>query len=191
MIRLRRFDSPIRANAAAAFLRANGIGATVVGEHVSTAFGGGLARFFGVDLFVPSDTDKGEAERLLSEFEREPVEVGEGWEESALPDLSKLDASEIDVACPNCRVGLPLDATMESCPSCRTPVDVAAMIALKYGPDVLAGCFEDESVMSFALEVKAASCVFCGYNLRGLAVRGRCPECGSLYDIAGSVEGSP
>ncbi len=53
------------------------------------------------------------------------------------------------------------------------------------GPDVLSACFEDESVMGFALEVKAAACSFCGYNLRGLAMRGRCPECGSLYDIGG------
>lgn len=185
MIRLRRYYHPIQADNAAAFLRANGIGAAVVGDHIRDGFGGIAPRFFGLDLVVPSDTDRAEAERLLEEFDNVPIEVEDGWEDAAMADLSKLDPSVIEVACPNCRVDLPLDSSLQQCPSCRAPVDVPAAIALKYGPDVLAPCFEDESVMGFALEVRAASCDFCGYNLRGLAMRGRCPECGSLYDVGG------
>ena len=191
MIRLRRYSSPIQAENAAAFLRANEIEATVVGDRIMDGFGGVAPRFFGLDLMIARGSDRTEAERLLEEFDREPVEVAEGWEEAALPDLSKLEGQEIDVSCPHCRAGLPLDASLEACPSCRRPVDVATLIAHKYGPEVLAPCFEDESVMGFALQVPESRCTFCGHVLRGLAARGRCPECGSLYDVDGtSVEGT-
>ncbi len=182
MIRLRRYSDPVHAENAAAFLRDNGVHAAVVGDHVHSVFGVPGMRFFGVDLMIPNGSDRAEAERLLEVFDSEPIEVEEGWEHAALPDLSVLDPSEIDVACPNCNVDLPLDATLERCPSCATPVDVAALIAHRHGPDVLAPCFEDESVMGFALRRGNATCDFCGYSLEGLAARGRCPECGSLYD---------
>lgn len=188
MIRLRRFRDEVSAENAAAFLRDNGINAAVVGDHVATAFGSGLTRFFGVDLIVPTGTDRAEAERLLEEFASEPIEMDEGWEDAALPDLSGLDPVTHGVSCPHCAVALPLDGALESCPSCSRPVDVAWLVAQTHGPEALAGCYEDDSVMGFALKGDGASCSFCGYNLRGLALRGRCPECGSLYDVGGAME---
>jgi len=41
-------------------------------------------------------------------------------------------------------------------------------------------------MLSIAAERAGSTCYYCGYSLEGLALQGRCPECGERY-VAGSV----
>jgi Zn finger protein HypA/HybF involved in hydrogenase expression len=183
MIRVRRYESLFRARSAAEFLRTSGVPATVLGEHLDTAVGMRWSLLPGYDVHVGGEADRARAEALLDEFEQHGVEVEAGWESAAAPDLSRLADPTIDVTCPHCSSSLPLDASLERCPVCRGEIDVPTRIAEQHGPEALTGCYEDESVMRFALGSRSsAACGSCGRALEGLSLRGRCPECGALYD---------
>ncbi len=183
MIRLRRYESLFLARSAAEFLTAHGVPATVLGEHLDAAVGARWSLLPGFDVHIPTDADREHAETLLDEFERGDVEVEAGWEAAAAPDLSRLDDPSIEVTCPHCGGDLPLEGALERCPRCAREVDVPVRIAEQHGPETLAACYEDESVMRFALRLRSsAACPSCGHALAPLSLRGRCPECGALYD---------
>lgn len=52
------------------------------------------------------------------------------------PDLGTLDP-RLAPDCPACAATLPMDASLTQCPSCAHEVDVAAMLVLLYGPELL------------------------------------------------------
>ncbi len=186
MIRVRKYRSPIIAEAASAHLRASGIPSMVVGHHIQSTINLGFLKFAQLDVVVPTKAHIPEAVRLLDEFE----EGAEDFDPSELdydvpPDLSRLDPA-IGVVCPACARDLPLDAQLEACPGCAEPVDVPELIVHQHGPDALADCYgeEPEQVSPADLRAYDIACVQCRCSLAGLEQRGRCPECGTLYDKA-------
>lgn len=182
MYRLTRFENPLRAQLAADFLCEGGVPARVVGQHVNATMGLDFP-WFRVDLVIASREQEGDARRLLAEFEALPAIDDEEWERQALPDLSRLPDS-VTLACPACGAGLPHDASLESCPSCAAQIDMLDIAVRTAGIDRLKACFDDPSVLSFLLHHDADRCATCGYDVTGLPSRGRCPECGGLFDRA-------
>lgn len=52
------------------------------------------------------------------------------------PDLGMLDP-RLAPDCPGCAATLPMDASLTRCPACAHEVDVAAILVLLYGPELL------------------------------------------------------
>lgn len=181
MIRIRRYDNEFPAQQAAQWLRRHGVNAQVVNLHVNSTLGVTGLRFAQIHLVIPHKSLRGQAEELLEEFEQEAAQPDGDWENVA-PNLELLDAAAYPVSCPDCGADLPLDPSVEACPACASEVDVVDLLVRAYGPDVLAECYEDESTAVDENLPRVAFCRECGYNLTGLAARGRCPECGGLYD---------
>jgi len=168
----RRYSSLLTANAAAAYLRQNALLAQVSGAADS------FSSVLGYGVFVDGH-HLATAQALLDVFDRLPP-VPTGWEGQSLPDLSRLNAS-LRPACPHCGVRLPLDAAQEACPACGGSVDIAELITLAHGPEVLAPCFDEPDEMRFLQR----ECRQCGYDLEGLEEDGVCPECGQPFRRVG------
>jgi hypothetical protein len=196
---VRRYTSPILAQHAAAYLRRHGVVATVVG-HISP-FPSMEVQLFPVPgrardsgqfaVVIDSAAQRRDALLLLDEFDRSPAEVDADWELDAVPDLSLLDP-ELAPPCPACGEALPLDASEEVCPGCGAAVDVSALLADRYGPELLAACIaapEAVEIPGEVLDSAALACPGCGYALRGLSREGVCPECGERYSKRGLLEG--
>jgi len=184
MIRVRKYRSSIVAEAAAGHLRASGIPAMVVGHHIQSAISIGFLKFAQLDVVVPTRAHVPEADRLLDEFEADSEAFDEGeLDEAMVADLSKLDPG-VTVDCPSCGRRLPLEHGVDACPACADPVDVLELIVTEHGPDALADCYEAEPAEPTEADVRAydLACAQCRYSLAGLEQRGRCPECGTLYD---------
>jgi rubrerythrin len=180
MRRIRRYDSPIPANQAADFLRSRGIPAEVVGD--TDAFGG-MAKVFGMgvyDVVTLRQEDADEAARLLAEIPEDafPAEV---TTDAPAPDLSRLDP-QLAPPCPACNNPLPLESDLDMCPACGEPVDVAALIVERHGPEALSDCYDDETAEALPPRAPGRpACPACGYSLDGLGARGHCPECGAQF----------
>lgn len=187
---VRRYTDEMRAQDAARVLRAHGIAAEVVGEHTQPMMAiGVLGRMWtGYDVIVLTRDDRARAEAVLREHDRTMPELEEGWEEEAsLVDLSALDEEAHGVSCPACGEWLGLRDDLVRCPACGEAVDVVELVVRRHGPEVLGGAGGEseemvELIRSGAASHTAALCEECGRDLSGLARRGRCPECGRLYD---------
>ncbi|MDX2115581.1 MAG: hypothetical protein SFZ24_08175 [Planctomycetota bacterium] len=190
MVRVARYSSDVIAEAAAAFLRANGISARVVGqmlpETVVRLTGGGLSTR-ALDVMIASRDLKEQALALLQQFDETPVELDVNWEEHTKPDLSRLPEG-VEVACPRCGESLAVCPPAETCPGCGGAVDVVELLIATHGPDVLAACFDSEEGDGNAAGPGALSasavrrCRACRGVFESESARGRCPLCGSLYD---------
>lgn len=188
---LTRFESLVQAESAARYLRENGILAKVMGH--GDALGGlplTLSRHRGqFVLMIAARADEDAAKLLLEEFHSEPIELEARWEDEALPDLSQLDP-DLAPPCPSCGRLLPLDSSLEHCPGCGAAVDVLGLLVERHGPELIASLTpaEDEAALADLIERAPLCCLRCGYPLAGLAVRGRCPECGGDFDKARMIQ---
>jgi hypothetical protein len=174
---------PLHAQAARDHLLAHGILAAVVDR---TDWLGTRSAY---DVMLCYGRQREEAKRLLG---------GEGWQAHAsgpATDAGRADLSGLDPAmapaCPACRETLPLDANLQTCPSCGGGVDVPELIALEHGPEALDGCYEgpEPGVAAELIERLDLFCGRCSYRLRGLPRAGVCPECGAEYDKPAIVRG--
>ncbi len=201
MISVRKFPNSVAAQRAVDFLKANGVPATLVNQHIAGGLGLPGARFTQIELVVPDKAIREQAIRLLEQFDAEPVEPLENVEDVAhSPDISTLDPKKYVVNCPACNAQLPLDAGLLACPECGEGVDVIELIIERYGPEALVSCYQmhqqdldalesnDLSEASDVLErlsehIKSRfQCPSCKADLTNEPVRGRCSHCGSLYD---------
>ena len=180
MIRLRRFTSRLHAEHAAIFLRNHGVSAVVVGDYVNQLFGGPLSpRMLQVELMLLDANKRDEAEHLLEEFEAEPIELDPDWEEQALPELAGLDLSAYDLTCPSCGYDLAGLDPVGCCPECSAEYDAAGLIVARHGPEALASLFASAPEPT---PIKRYTCPECRRDLSSFPARGRCPECGRLFD---------
>ncbi len=189
MVRVKRFSDPMAAERAAAYLRACGVPAMVVGQHIHHAAAIPGLRFTQVEIVVPDEPLRARAEELLAEFDDAPMNMGDELDAAAAPDLSRLNLRKHPVACPSCRSDLAQSRVRPgeafSCPKCREAVDLTALVLERYGPEALMDCYDAEAQPAFDVETwRCVLCARCGYDLSGLPQRGRCPECGDLFDKA-------
>lgn len=175
---VRTYQSLIKANQAAMFLRRNGV---IAGLSVS---GGGLLAQ-GVGLFIVDDSQADATKALLDVMEQEPVELASDWEQSIQPDLSRLPDGCVP-RCAACASGLPRDAAVERCPGCGVTVDIPELVAEQFGPEAMDACYVvDDEHLDEAMGVPSCTLMLycaCGYSLDGLDENGVCPECGARYD---------
>lgn len=187
MVKVKRYASRLEAQQAAEYLSQHGVAARVVGDHVHALLHAAAIPWFQVDLVIASRDDLDEARRLLAEYEAlPPIDDGDDWERQALPDLGAL-GSEAEFACPHCAHTLPPDAALDACPSCAADIDMLDIAVRTVGVDRMRACFEDETVLGFLLRYDSVRCAGCGYDLTGLPLRGRCPECGGLFERGGDA----
>lgn len=179
MIRLRRFASRIQAEHAAMFLRRNHINAIVVGDFVQSVWGVLTPKMLQVELMLLDPDRREEAERLLDEFDQNPIELEPGWEEESQPELTGLDLSRFDLSCPGCGEDLSdLDA-VGLCPNCSGEYDLLELIVARHGPEALEALYAQAPTLQW---VRRHRCKECGHDITALPTRGRCPSCGKLFD---------
>jgi len=173
-----RYSDPITARQAAAYLTAHGIVARAVARI--DAFHAGST----VEIVNPGLVEA--ARQLLGEFDLYKPEYLEPLEDQAVPDLGKLPPA-FAPTCPACRAPLPLVAITD-CPGCGATVDVVDRVVEQHGPEALEACFPTDADANFAdltdeqVSRLVLNCPACQYSLAGLAIGGRCPECGQPYD---------
>jgi len=170
-----RFRSPVHAVALRDYLMQNGVPAQVVGGNTD-AWVPWVRSSGPYEVVLGSKADAKLAAYLVEQFNSEPAEYESGLDDQALPDLSRLDP-EMAPPCAACGEILPLDATLERCPSCDAPVDVAERIVDLHGPEALAPCYESSPSTDelMAMQLAAEPCASCGGPIDEA---GACSWCG-------------
>lgn len=194
MYRLRNFRSPVLADAAARFLRAHGVLASVTPDGIAEGV------HYAYTLVLALESQRPDAEALLEELRDHPPQPEEGWEAAATPDLSRLDPALLP-DCPACGARLPADPALDRCPACRAEADVCALLASAHGPELLADLMDSPDAPAAGTPTASPApkdtadtlpedllvglplgCETCNADLRGLPVTGRCPVCGAPFD---------
>jgi len=175
-----RFASPIVAEHAASYLRANGVRAQVVGHlDVLSGVSPGLFHDGGQFIVVIADAqDREMARLLLEEMADEPMTLEEDLESAARLDLSSLPG-DLAPQCPGCGLVLALDDRMTACPSCGMSVDIEALIVEQHGPEAIADALDADSHHG-----AAGRCAQCGCELVHEDTR-TCPACGTTPEHNG------
>jgi predicted RNA-binding Zn-ribbon protein involved in translation (DUF1610 family) len=173
MVTVRQCGSLLEAVTVAAYLRSCGIPAA------SAVPSSGLLVTYTV--FVADENVARQARDSLREMDASGIELADGWEAQAEPDLAKLPERYMP-AC-SCGYRLPLRSGEVRCPECGTDSDVAALVVEQFGPEAMELCYPSaaNAMSDEQLETLALACA-CGYSLGGLAVSGTCPECGAAYE---------
>lgn len=165
----------MHAVAARDYLVQNGVPAQVVGGNTDASVFS-FRNSGTYEVVLATDADAKLASYLLEQWGKDPVELDGELDDQALPDLSVL-APAMAPSCPNCSTTLPLDASLEACPSCSEPVDVAGLIVGEHGPEALDACYEaspsSDELMSMGAPEKL--CTACGGPI---GERGACGWCG-------------
>jgi rubrerythrin len=180
-----RYRDPITARQAAAYLMSHGIVARAV--VVTDPFHPGAD----VEIRDPAHADAARA--LLGKFDLLKPEYLEPLDDQAVPDLSKLPR-HLAPSCPGCDAPLALDTPVARCPTCGARTNVVERIVELHGPEALTPCYPVDPATNFDLTDEQINdielrCSGCGYSLRGLPVRGLCPECGRGYSKRGMLTG--
>lgn len=188
MTPVRKYQFAPHAEQAAAWLRTHGIPAEVVGDRVQGAMGLPTLQWAQLQVVVLYKEHAEAAAGLLAELDAESEAAVDDLEASAMPDLSRLIGA-VPPPCPACGAALPMDARLRACPACAAEVSVADLLVARDGPESLMAAYDNEEhpgaerAMPF-LASRGAACTGCGYSLEGHGDRGRCPECGQLFDKA-------
>lgn len=124
------------------YLVQNGVPAEVVGGNMDGTLSWGWGRRSGTyEVVLGASADAELAAYLLEQWASEPVELEGDLDDHAAPDLSVLDP-EMAPPCPECGARLPLSVSLEACPACGAPVDVAALVVAEHGPEALHDCYD-------------------------------------------------
>ncbi len=188
MTPVRKYQFAPHAEQAAAWLRTHGIPAEVVGDRVQGAMGLPTLQWAQLQVVVLYKEHAEAAAGLLAELDAESEAAVDDLEASATPDLSRL-VGALPPPCPECEAPLPMDARLRACPACGAGVSVADLLVARDGPEALIAAYDGDASPEADREMpflasRGAACTACGYSLEGHGDRGRCPECGQLFDQA-------
>jgi len=137
---VRKYGSELRARLAAAYLCSHDLHAMAVGGSLEA--GAPSQGWLGEGLHavaVPLKLDLELARALLEEFDQ--TEADPGWEESAEPDLSRLDPS-LTLHCPECQYDLRGAVDQANCPECGEGFDLLTLVVEQHGPEALDECYD-------------------------------------------------
>jgi rubrerythrin len=197
-----RFHDAVTAQQLVSYLQAHGVEASTEGGLLES-FGPIVGAFKGqyaVGIIQKEEIEEGKI--LTERFLRQRPILDETWEHDVdEPDLNLLDPALLP-DCPSCGLNLMSIPANGLCPSCGTPLDLVALIFEQHGPEALEDCYPKATVSdsdedAFAVTNQAQEqmirmmeipCARCRYSLRGLDLRGTCPECGQPYDKAPGLD---
>jgi hypothetical protein len=162
------------------FLRGHDVQAIVVGDYVNAILGPASPKMLQVELMLLEPAQRDLAGQLLEEFDSAPIELDADWERQAEPELHHIELACFDLRCTGCLYDLAGLSQSGVCPECGGEYDFLALIVARHGPEALEAIFGSAPDMSnFA---RRRFCKECSEDITSLPVRGRCPQCGKLFD---------
>ena len=189
MLTIARYTSEFVAQAAAEFLRSEGVAAEVVGGMLAEAPSSRSPGLSGFEVVLLLPAERSRATLLLEEFHLQGPASLADWEDQTLPDLSRLDPA-LAPPCDACGTPLPLDPLLDQCPACQAPADVLEQLLRAHGPEALALCFdgdEPDAPSSGAAQPRGPhaplACPSCGAALHSKAGMQTCGSCGCVLHV--------
>lgn len=189
MLTIARYSSEFVAQAAAEFLRSEGVAAEVVGGMLAEAPSSRSPGLSGFEVVLLHPAERSRATLLLEEFHLQGPASLADWEDQTLPDLSRLDPA-LAPPCAACGTLLPLDPHLDQCPACEAPADVLEQLLRVHGPEALALCFDADDpdgappgAAHGRGPAAALSCPSCGSALESKAGMQTCRSCGCVLHV--------